>query len=135
MSSLQGVGIEGSHCYYLLPNYSFSYPLTEVHCINAQLAERHAHAARTRAEQELETLSLISANDIDCGALKHQFVERQQRIAELRTAVQKLGQTQLTDLLQDMATLQVTRVLHGDYDLKIARQDYFIAKQEIVSYF
>ena len=31
-----------------------------------------------------------------------------------------------------MAALQMTAVLHGDYDLKIARQDYFLSKQERV---
>ena len=39
---------------------------------------------------------------------------------------------QLPDLLQDMATLQITQVLHGDYDLKLARQNYFAKKQDEV---
>ena len=56
----------------------------------------------------------------------------QERLAELRSQIQELGETQVPDLLRDMASLQVSRVLHGDYDLKIARQDYFTSKQDKV---
>ena len=53
-------------------------------------------------------------------------------MAELRAQIQELGETQVPDLLQDMATLQISKVLHGDYDLKIARQNYFTSKQDKV---
>ena len=54
---------------------------------------------------------------------RHQIQVKQAEVAELRSQIHDLGQSQLPGLLQDMATLQVTKVLHGDYDLKIARQD------------
>ena len=38
----------------------------------------------------------------------------------------------LPQLLQACASSQVTRILSGDYNLKIARQDYFTANQEKV---
>ena len=57
---------------------------------------------------------------------------KQAAVAEMRSQLHDLGQTQLPGLLQDMATLQVTKILHGDYDLKIARQDYFTSKQDKV---
>lgn len=113
------------------------YPLTEVQYINAELAKRHAEAATSRAKRELETLmqqAPAGGDDVvpDCDTLRLQFKERQQRVDGLRARVLELGQTQLGALLQDMAALQVTRVLHGDYDLKIARQDYFTSKQDKV---
>ncbi len=109
------------------------YPLTEVHCINAQLTKSHAEAAISRAKQEMDALSqVLTTGDIDCNALRQQFAEKQQAVEVLRARIQELGQTQLMALLQDMAALQVTRVLHGDYDLKIARQDYFTSKQDEV---
>ena len=55
-----------------------------------------------------------------------------ERLSELRSQIQELGETQVPDLLRDVAALQVSRVLHGDYDLKIARQDYFTSKQDKV---
>ena len=63
---------------------------------------------------------------------RHQIAVKQAEVAELRSQIHDLGQSQLPGLLQDMATLQVTKVLHGDYDLKIARQDYYTSKQDQV---
>ena len=76
---------------------------------------------------------VLTSGDVNCDALRQMFVEKQQVVEGLRARVQELGQTRLMALLQDMAALQVTRVLHGDYDLKIARQDYFTSKQDEVS--
>ena len=40
---------------------------------------------------------------------------------------------QLPQLVEQCANAQLTRILSGDYNLKIARQDYFTANQEKVS--
>ena len=66
------------------------------------------------------------------NARRHQIKLKQAAVAEMRSQLHDLGQTQLPGLLQDMATLQVTKILHGDYDLKIVRQDYFTSKQDKV---
>ena len=63
---------------------------------------------------------------------RHQIQVKQAEVAELRSQIHDLSQSQLPGLLQDMATLQVTKVLHGDYDLKIARQGYYTSKQDQV---
>ena len=39
---------------------------------------------------------------------------------------------ELPALIKNSCTQQITRVLKGDYDLKIARQDYFIGNQDQV---
>lgn len=103
-----------------------------MHRINAVLAQKHAQAATVRAKQEIELLTQTPASKADCDSLRQQISERQQRVTELHAQIQVSGQDKLTCLLQDMAALQVTRVLHGDYDLKLARQDYFISKQDQV---
>ena len=104
-----------------------------MHCINAELSKSHAEAAISRAKQEMDALAeVLATGDVDCDALRQQLSEKQQSVEGLRARVQELGQTELTTLLQDMAALQITRVLHGDYDLKIARQDYFTSKQDEV---
>lgn len=38
----------------------------------------------------------------------------------------------LSPLVEELGKLQVNKILRGDYDLKIARQDYFISKQDQV---
>lgn len=58
--------------------------------------------------------------------------EKQTRLVELHTQTNQLAQHQLPGLIQEMATLEVSTVLHGDYNLKIARQDYFTSKQDKV---
>lgn len=57
---------------------------------------------------------------------------KQAVVTEMRSQLHDLGQTQLPGLLQNMATLQVTKILHRDYNLKIAQQDYFTSKQDKV---
>jgi len=43
-----------------------------------------------------------------------------------------LTDTKLPALMMDVASLQAVRVLHGDYDLKITRQNYFTSNQNQV---
>lgn len=58
--------------------------------------------------------------------------EKEKELSQLQSQTGHLATQQLPGLIQDMATLQVSTILHGDYDLKIARQDYFTSKQEKV---
>ena len=53
----------------------------------------------------------------------------QNSILDIRHQMQLCVDTRLTSLLQDRNTLLVTQVLHGDYDLKLARQNYFTSRQ------
>ena len=134
------------------------YPLTEMQCINAQLSQQHALAACKRAEEELSAMKQQTGEVLDHGKLRsvplsslsfsfspsllshvislmcyrHQIKLKEERLSELRSQIHELGETQLSELLQDMAAFEVSRVLHGDYDLKIARQDYFTSKQDQV---
>ena len=63
---------------------------------------------------------------------RQQVKLKQARVGELRAQMKELGEAELPGLLQDMATLQFTKILHGDCDLKIARQNYFTSKQDKV---
>lgn len=47
----------------------------------------------------------------------------------------ELTEKALPGLVQELGELQATSILKGDYDLKIARQDYFTSKQDQVSSF
>jgi len=102
--------------------------------INALMSQKHAQAATTRAKQELEQLDHTPSTDLEAESLRHQVAERQQRVSELQAMMESCGEERLRPLLQEMAALQVTRVLHGDYNLKIARQDAIIHKQDQVSH-
>ena len=58
--------------------------------------------------------------------------DKQTVLSQLQSQTSQLAQEQLPGLIQEMAALQVSTVLHGDYSLKIARQDYFTSKQDKV---
>ena len=47
----------------------------------------------------------------------------------------ELTEKALPGLVQELGELQATSILKGDYELKIARQDYFTSKQDQVSTF
>ena len=53
----------------------------------------------------------------------------------LRRDLAALGEEEIPGLIEDSTTLQVTWILRGNYDLKIARQDYFMSNQEQVGCF
>ena len=55
-----------------------------------------------------------------------------QKNATLGAAV-GIWENEIPQLLEVNAALQATHILSGDYNLKIARQDYFISKQDQVS--
>lgn len=68
-----------------------------------------------------------------CWSHSRQHIrDKQVCLAELQSQTNDLVQEQLPGLIQDMAALQVSTVLHGDYSLKLARQDYFTSKQDKV---
>ena len=46
--------------------------------------------------------------------------------------LRQLTQGEVTVLVRELGALQCTRVLTGDYRLKLARQDYFTANQDQV---
>lgn len=109
------------------------YPLSEIQRINNLVAERHVQAACQRAEEELGKLKQMQQMDqLDPSLLRQQVKVKQARVNELRSRIEELGGSVLPELLQEMATLQFTKVLHGDCDLKIARQNYFTSKQDKV---
>lgn len=53
-------------------------------------------------------------------------------LAVLRQHLMALGEDEIPSLIKDSAKLQVACILRGNYDLKIARQNYFMDNQEQV---
>ena len=66
---------------------------------------------------------------VDC---RRELKESQQKLAELKEETSHVMDTELPSLLDELAALQATPVLRGDYQLKLARQNYFTSKQDKV---
>ena len=70
------------------------------------------------------TLSLITSSA--------KLVESESSLTRLKKEVARLAEEEIPSMIKDSASLQVTKILLGDYNLKIARQDYFTSNQEEV---
>ncbi|XP_064386022.1 HAUS augmin-like complex subunit 3 [Halichondria panicea] len=104
------------------------YPVTEMKYLNAKMAEQYSVSAAAIATENLSTLRQ-PGSQLEPAALREQISVKQTQRSGLECQIQEMCLTVLPALLKDMATLKVTTVLHGDHDLKLARQEYFNSKQ------
>jgi len=58
--------------------------------------------------------------------------ERQYMLNLVKRDLSKMGESDLPALINESKMSQVSRILTGDYNLKLARQDYFISNQDKV---
>lgn len=65
-------------------------------------------------------------------SLDSDLSEAQHRLRELQREATILTEERLPALLNELAFLQATPVVRGDYELKVARQNYFTSKQDQV---
>lgn len=68
---------------------------------------------------------------LSCGP-RHKIGAAQEKAGLLQSQLDRLLQDQLPRLLADMASLNVMQVVHGNYTLKLARQEYYLSKQNQV---
>ena len=80
-------------------------------------------------------LQVTSIPQTDCLSTNRQHIgERRGQLSHLQSETCHLARQQLPNLIHDVATLEISTILHGDYSLKMARQDYFTSKQDTVLY-
>ena len=60
--------------------------------------------------------------------------ESQSTLRSIGKDVGRLADGDIPAQIKDNAALQVVKILKGDYDLKIARQDYFTRNQDEVTF-
>jgi HAUS augmin-like complex subunit 3 len=72
---------------------------------------------------------------LTCVCILRQLLhEVQHGLRQTRGRTAELTSRYLAPLVQELGKLQANKILRGDYDLKIARQDYFVSKQDQVLY-
>ncbi|XP_030834013.1 HAUS augmin-like complex subunit 3 [Strongylocentrotus purpuratus] len=105
------------------------YPASQRGYMKALLEESRVTAAHRLAEKRLDSIShQLYPRDVHSLSEKLEQCERQKNAA-LNQAVQ-IWESEIPRLLEVNASLQATHILSGDYNLKVARQDYFTSKQE-----
>ncbi|GJS41361.1 augmin subunit 3 isoform X1 [Tanacetum coccineum] len=65
-------------------------------------------------------------------SLRRKHVELAAELSNLHNKEEKLLSETIPDLCWELAQLQDTYILQGDYDLKVMRQEYYIQRQKAV---
>ncbi|XP_077981905.1 HAUS augmin-like complex subunit 3 [Glandiceps talaboti] len=107
------------------------YPVGLYRNIKAQVQSQSTEAALKYLEQKSVTLQQNS-NPRTESELRQQLHEAETKLQHVKRRATMLNEMQLKSLVHKIGELQTSRVLNGDYDLQIARQDYFTYKQEQV---
>ncbi|XP_022105406.1 HAUS augmin-like complex subunit 3 [Acanthaster planci] len=105
------------------------YPTSQRRCIKAQVEEARLLAACNFTGDKLQSLTHQGYSS-SVTELSERLKEVQSKFQSIQRIGAKVAETDLYDLIQENAVLQATRVLYGDYNLKIMRQDYFTSKQD-----
>lgn len=83
------------------------------------------------AEERLKSLTW-ETNPPSTDTMSAKLHETQKALSQVKMEIGELTEKALPGLVQELGELQATRILKGDYELKIARQDYFTSKQDQV---
>ena len=114
-----------------LKRHQAIYPISEIKRIQAQARNHGLNAAITHAREKLYRITNRPyASDV--STLRQNLFEVQHRLRQTGDRTAELTSRYLSPLVQELGKLQANKILRGDYDLKIARQDYFVSKQDQV---
>lgn len=69
---------------------------------------------------------------LDSGVLNSQLADLRSECEEKSHQLHRIFTDQMAPLIEEMSEMQTAKVLSGNFDLKISRQDYFISKQDEV---
>jgi len=98
--------------------------------------EAHCNLHRVQAclykTEDLISKLPMESPELDAESLSSEITDLQNKCEEKSRCLQKMLESELTPLINEMSELQTAKILSGNFDLKIARQDYFISKQEEV---
>ncbi|CAH1774967.1 unnamed protein product [Owenia fusiformis] len=110
------------------------YPKSEKLRLSAQMDEAVAKALNNYADKKLSSLRENSRPQ-NVRQLSSSIQDLQQSVHVLNRDITPLIENDIPMLIAENAPFQVSKILHGDYDLKTARQDYFTSNQDkLISY-
>ena len=111
---------------------SFSLPVSEVKRVSNETLVHHLMAVRQWLKGAVEARRQ-SVGPVDASELRQKEARLRESCLALKQEVAVLGSQRVVALARNIANLQVSRVLYGDYDLQLARQEYFLQKQDKVN--
>ncbi|KAL4226899.1 HAUS augmin-like complex subunit 3 [Mactra antiquata] len=107
------------------------YPTSETERVKSLLEMK-------RLKNEVQTAKQI-LDSLKTGTFSKETLKNKEKVQKLQSNTQvvkrefhTLAETEVPRLIQECKSAKVLRVLTGDYNLKLARQDYFTANQDKV---
>ncbi|XP_053393932.1 HAUS augmin-like complex subunit 3 [Mercenaria mercenaria] len=107
------------------------YVKSETDRVKAQLEMKKLKSQKQSAQEILESLK-TGTFSTDHGKNKERLQKLQASMQAVRRDFLVLGENEVPKLIQECKDAKVLRVLTGDYNLKLARQDYFTSNQDKV---
>ncbi|XP_060080706.1 HAUS augmin-like complex subunit 3 [Ylistrum balloti] len=107
------------------------YPKSESKRIDALMKNTVASQCLKCAENLLHSIQAgqFGTNIQD---INKQCQERHENVSQVNRDLYKLRETDIPSLIMESTSSQVARILTGDYNLKLSRQDYFVCNQDQV---
>jgi len=105
------------------------FPRSECERVNAVVEHASTYAACLLAEEKARQINM-HAYPSTIHELSNCLSDAEQASAAAQRDLTGLSEHDMPTLVQESSALQVTRILRGNYDLKIARQDYFTNNQD-----
>ncbi|XP_062578484.1 HAUS augmin-like complex subunit 3 [Saccostrea cucullata] len=132
LSLIRGVGQEVniSQCKEL-SRIKKSYPAAKLKHIEAKIASVQSERRLETAEDILKTVQAGEFSK-DCNSINKRLSDADSSLQMVQRELESLGGDEVPGLIQDSMSSQVSHILTGDYNLKLARQDYFISNQDQV---
>ncbi|XP_071954391.1 HAUS augmin-like complex subunit 3 [Antedon mediterranea] len=106
------------------------YPTSQMQYVKALVEKRRLQAACERAHQLINSMDTRTF-PTNASELSQRVHDVEKSLAQASRQACTLADT-LPELIEKNAALQQTEILFGDYNLKIARQEYFTSKQDEV---
>lgn len=107
------------------------YPKSEAKRINALMNSKQAQACVQSAQDIIQSLKYGDFGR-DSSKLSQRVKEKTNAISFVTKEIAMMAERDIPNLIQESTKSQVSRILTGDYNLKLARQDYFISNQDQV---
>eukprot|EP00794_Sanderia_malayensis_P008128 gene8128-8998_t len=107
------------------------YTRSQTHRFESHCNLRKVQACLYKIEDNLSKIA-VEPPALDTELLSSRVAKLQKQCAEEGREWKRIFHDELVPLIEELSELQPKKILSGNFDLKIARQNYFISKQDMV---
>jgi HAUS augmin-like complex subunit 3 len=110
-----------------------AYALVESQLLSYEVMKSFMKSSCKRLEDEIDLIKMgEGVIKTDVATLNQMIEAKEELLTELKAKYHNLSDNVLPKQLKELTSLRICRILHGDHDLKLARQNYYSSKQDEV---